>query len=328
MLKLTNSLPVNKGLTYIAVVEKNEDESQPAVNSEIFRSHISRPMKRADLRSVLDSVTNRLIDKTSLPTPAPVKEEISRSDSIPRILIAEDNIPSQKMVIIFLKKFDYFVEGVDNGYDALKKLEENAFDILFLDIHMAGLNGFDVTKAIRKSNSNVINPGIPIIAMTADALPEDRKACLDAGMTDFMPKPIKQMKMKEMVEKYCSDESNVADSNGFAAVKFNPRSLMDQLDHDQDLYRSIITAFVADIPNKFSAISAALHNNDSQKLCISAHSIKGAAINVGAMSMHALANELEDAGKDSDFNRSHKLFELIQKDYSLLKQEINTSITT
>jgi signal transduction histidine kinase/CheY-like chemotaxis protein len=115
-----------------------------------------------------------------------------------KILIAEDNVINQKVVCGILKAPKYVLTVVDNGLDALSAIEKEDFDIILMDIQMPKLGGLETTKEIRLLASKMKN--VPIIALTANAMKTDRQQCHDAGMNDYMAKPLKSSKLISIIE--------------------------------------------------------------------------------------------------------------------------------
>jgi signal transduction histidine kinase/ActR/RegA family two-component response regulator len=115
-----------------------------------------------------------------------------------KILLAEDNKINQKLIAAIIKKAGYSIDIVENGKAAVGKMKTNAYALVLMDIQMPEMNGLDATKAIREGGFLEI----PIIAMTASAFARDRKMCLEAGMNDFIAKPLKQAELLEMISKW------------------------------------------------------------------------------------------------------------------------------
>jgi len=117
-----------------------------------------------------------------------------------RILLAEDNPVNQKLAKMVLTKAGYQVEVASNGQEAVEKYAKapEAFDLIFMDIQMPQMDGMKATKAIREKGFDTI----PIVAMTANAMKGDREKCLEAGMDDYITKPIKREFVFEMLEKW------------------------------------------------------------------------------------------------------------------------------
>jgi CheY-like chemotaxis protein len=107
-----------------------------------------------------------------------------------RILLAEDNPVNQKLAVRLLQKLGVEVQVAVNGLEALQALREADFDAVLMDCQMPELDGYEATRRLRGAAGAVRNPDVPVIALTAHALATDRSKCLDAGMTDYLTKPI------------------------------------------------------------------------------------------------------------------------------------------
>jgi two-component system, sensor histidine kinase len=124
-----------------------------------------------------------------------------------RILVAEDNGVNQKVIRMMLNKLGYTCEIVSNGREALIQASQIHYSIVFMDCQMPELDGFEATRQLRASAGP--NQKTPVIALTANATDEDRKACLDAGMTDFMSKPIRREILVEILAQYLDQGSSL-----------------------------------------------------------------------------------------------------------------------
>ena len=118
-----------------------------------------------------------------------------------RILLVEDNLVNQKVALAMLKKLGCRVSLAPNGAQALKQIPDHKFDLIFMDCQMPILDGFETTRAIRQMVGAIRD--IPIVAMTAHALKEDREQCLEAGMDDYIAKPVHRDKLIAVLRKYC-----------------------------------------------------------------------------------------------------------------------------
>lgn len=107
-----------------------------------------------------------------------------------RILLVEDNVLNQKVVSFNLRKLNYEVVPVTNGVDALRQISEGKFDLVLMDLMLPGMNGYEITKEIRKREKQAsIEKEIPIIAITANTLDNDREKCFEVGMNEYLSKP-------------------------------------------------------------------------------------------------------------------------------------------
>ena len=132
---------------------------------------------------------------------------VSLGDLTARILLAEDNIINQKVALHLLKALGYSADVVTDGQQAVEALALINYDLVLMDCMMPNMSGFEATGIIRSQSSGVINHNVPIIAMTANAMKEDRDKCLEAGMDDYVPKPVKKEVLAAALEKWLSPRS-------------------------------------------------------------------------------------------------------------------------
>ena len=125
-----------------------------------------------------------------------------------RILVAEDNPVNQKVAQAMLKKMGLRADVVANGQEAVNALKTIPYDLVLMDCQMPEMDGFEATRSIRLEGSKVLNPRIPIIAMTAFAMQGDRKKCTQAGMSDFIGKPVQQRELVNMLARWLAITTN------------------------------------------------------------------------------------------------------------------------
>jgi CheY-like chemotaxis protein len=116
-----------------------------------------------------------------------------------KILLVEDNKMNQKVALKLLERLGYSAELAENGLEALKRVRSEGFDLLFMDMMMPGMDGLETTREIRSDESIGRQP--LIIAFTANATTEDRKACLDAGMDDYISKPVSSEMLANILDR-------------------------------------------------------------------------------------------------------------------------------
>ena len=120
-----------------------------------------------------------------------------------KILLVEDNLLNQKVVTFHLRKKQYKVIAVINGSDALFEFNKNEFDLILMDIMLPGMNGFEITAEIRKyEKENGIKKQIPIIAVTANTLENDREKCMRAGMNAYLAKPFTSQDLYNVIDNF------------------------------------------------------------------------------------------------------------------------------
>lgn len=122
------------------------------------------------------------------------------------ILLVEDNVLNQKVVAYNLKKLNHNVVAVGNGTDAIEIFSNTFFDLILMDLMLPGMNGYMITKEIRRMEKerNIENP-VPIIAITANTLDNDRQKCLDVGMNEYLAKPFTSVQLIEKIRIFIAD---------------------------------------------------------------------------------------------------------------------------
>jgi len=119
------------------------------------------------------------------------------------ILLVEDNILNQKVVTFNLKKYNYEVTSVTDGHEALEAVKAGNIKLVLMDLMLPGMNGYEITKAIRKyEKENNFDGEVPIIAITANTLDNDREKCIEAGMNEYLPKPFTAEQLMEKIRKF------------------------------------------------------------------------------------------------------------------------------
>ncbi|MCP4689120.1 MAG: response regulator, partial [Desulfobacterales bacterium] len=170
------------------------------------------------------------------------------------VLLVEDNHINQRVAAGILRRFGCRVDVAGNGEEAVGRVREKSFDVIFMDATMPVMDGFEATRKIREREES--GARTPIVAMTALAMAGDRERCLKAGMDDYIAKPIKSKAIFDALLKYGSglqgedeaapEEPRVIDVNDKPVL--NPSKLLDIGDHDEELIRELIDEFMKDTP--------------------------------------------------------------------------------
>ncbi len=167
-----------------------------------FTGYLIKPIRQALLYDCIALVLDKAdgsVQKPGIITRHTVAEAPKHNA---RILMAEDNIINQKVAQNILNKLGFKADVVANGLEAVHALELINYDLVFMDCQMPEMDGFTATAVIREPGSKVLNHAIPIIAMTANAMKGDRELCLEAGMNDYLAKPMKKSNMAEMLARW------------------------------------------------------------------------------------------------------------------------------
>ncbi len=175
-----------------------------------FSAYLTKPVKRDQLRDCILRVLEGDGRKSNTAPKNLITQHTLKDDQKAgvRILVAEDNPVNQKLILLQLKKKDYHADVVANGREAIDALKKINYDIVLMDVNMAEMDGLEATRRIRMPESGVINPQVPVIALTALAMTGDRERCLEAGMVDYVPKPIVPEKFFQAIERHLNRPSS------------------------------------------------------------------------------------------------------------------------
>jgi signal transduction histidine kinase/CheY-like chemotaxis protein len=164
-----------------------------------FRAYLTKPLKSElllrSLQAILDGDNSK---NDTLITRHTFREH----DRQARVLLVEDNPVNQRLAVILLEKLGHQVDTAVNGSEALKALARNHYSLVLMDCRMPVMDGYEATRAIRNGEGGVLNPDIPIIAMTANAMAGDREQVLQAGMNDYLSKPINPKTLDETLQRW------------------------------------------------------------------------------------------------------------------------------
>ena len=169
-----------------------------------FVGYLSKPVRQSQLHDCIAIAQGRANQTSSdiskgIVTKYTVAEVAQRGI---RILLADDNIINQKVAQSILSKIGYKADVVANGLEAVRALEMINYDVVLMDCQMPEMDGFEATAMIRDTQSKVLNHAVPIIAMTANAMKGDREICIEAGMDDYLTKPVKKYELAAVLEKW------------------------------------------------------------------------------------------------------------------------------
>ena len=220
-----------------------------------------------------------------------------------KILLAEDNITNQFVALGMLKKIGLTADTVINGKEAVKALELNLYDLVLMDVQMPELDGLAAARAIRSPDSKTKNRDVPIIAMTAHTGQEDRQKCIDAGMNDYISKPVDPKALAGVIKKWLDDGRELSPSPK-AIIRnpmvFDKKSLHVRLMGDSELVQVVMEGFLDDMPKQMEGLRAAMKSADFDGIESYAHTIQVAAASVGGENLRLASLEMKKAAKERD----------------------------
>jgi CheY-like chemotaxis protein/HPt (histidine-containing phosphotransfer) domain-containing protein len=249
----------------------------------------------------------------------------TRKGRTARILVAEDNATNRHVALAQLRKLGYEASVVTNGAGAIEAVQNGGYDLVLMDCEMPVMDGFEATRRIRRSTY----PGIPIIAVTADAMPADRDRCLSMGMNDYLAKPVELGRLEAVLAKWLPDSGagETAPTPGQPAGEgavaiFNAEALLLRLMGDRQLAAIVLRGFLEDAPSQLKNLSMRLNAADAAGARAQAHMLQGAAATVAAEGLHAIALAIERAGIAGQLNHCGELLPLAVKEFERFKSTL------
>ena len=271
--------------------------------------YLPKPIK---LRLLYDGIATVMGQKPEQPASLVTRHLLSEKNRQGlRILLAEDNPIGQKLAVIVLQKAGYSVDVAETGTQALEHMRKGHYSAVLMDVQMPEMDGYEATRSIRAWEGD--RRPTPIIAMTASAMMGDRERCLEAGMNDYVSKPLKPDDLLAVLDRWVEQPPGgpladlrspplpAAESPQAAAMRENeaPLSLADAMPRFLDnraFFDDICHQFLAGLPERIATMRTALEQGDVKELFRHAHSLKGIAASISAGRLTKLALELETLG--------------------------------
>lgn len=277
-------------------------ESQPGVGSRFFFTvcfHLAAD--DAQIASELPSAHPPAVEQAPL--------------SGLRVLLVDDVEVNRELAKAVLQRYNHSITEAANGREALEAYGEDRFDIVLMDIQMPEMDGLQATIAIRQLEQATGRPATPIVAMTAYAAREDREKCLQAGMDDYLSKPVKPASILATLQRYCDGKrvvqqpvppglsvpaENQASKGEVLTPVYAREDLLERLGGEEALIPRFISLFRNGMLKNLQELEQAIIAGDSDAVRVAAHTIKGSCGNIGAMHMRETASTLEAAAKTGD----------------------------
>jgi two-component system sensor histidine kinase/response regulator len=294
--------------------------------------YLLKPVKQSQLFDTIITVLSRRESKLQ-DTPFKIVTRHTVADvkrRRTRILLAEDNPMNQKLAVALLKKAGYTVDAVENGKLAVEALNRKYYDLVLMDVQMPEMDGFEATKAIREKKDERRN--IPILAMTAHAMKGDRERCLGAGMDDYVSKPIEPQELLDAIKKWVRADADEQEGTE-AGVRQQSRVcdpivnieavLQNRFDGDIDFFAEMLREFLAYAPKQLENLERSLDASDGRVVESEAHSLKGAAGNLGARRIAELALEMELAGRTGELSTAPVALENLRSELKRVQEYVD-----
>jgi len=302
-----------------------------------IEGYLNKPIKKDDLYKAIRSVLGLFMEDKEQIAPKLVTIHTIAEDyrKKAQILLVEDYPTNQEVAMRHLQGGGYHVDLAENGRQAVKAYKRKHYDIILLDIQMPVMDGYEATKAIRDlecglpnkieegsySESEIRNlksqiKKIPIIAMTAHATKADREKAFEAGMDDYITKPLRRTKLLATVEKWSRQNPQSAIKK---VAPMNFEKAIEEFEGDKEFLMDVLKGFLENVRAQIETIHQAISKGDAEVVRKEAHSIKGGAANLTADELSKIAFELENLGKSGMLEEDDVVLERLKKEFYRLE---------
>jgi CheY-like chemotaxis protein/HPt (histidine-containing phosphotransfer) domain-containing protein len=359
-------LPNGISLPLILVTSINPPRpDSPELTGLNLAACITKPLKPGILQQVLSQVVAttpaRKLDHTQTVTSSKTDQKLAHMYPI-RILIAEDNVINQKVAVKLLQQLGYNPDVVANGKEALAALDHKRYDLVFMDVLMPEMDGFEATRQIRQRQNNLqahpnYFPPLIIIAMTAIAMAGDRERCLNAGMDDYLAKPIKPADIRAMIEKWAplilnnlpqetfeqapaptesvslpqeqlqnsaveqpTQPSLASDQEVEEPPEIDVERLMAMADGSEDMVRELVELYLTQTQEQMVKLQQALAAGESDSVYRLAHTSVGASATLGLTSIVPILREIEKLARANQLQTIPPLYQKALAEFEKIRR--------
>ncbi len=299
-----------------------------------------KPVRQSELyESLVEVISN---ERPKAAEVAEVVAEIAKAPlagSRGKILLVEDNLVNQAVALGMLQKIQgYEVVVANNGSEALADFKLGGFDAILMDCHMPELDGFEATIAIRKIEQATGKKRVPIIALTANAMAQDRQDCLNAGMDDHLSKPLSRKQLQDMLEVWMPspDLSKPAALDGPGAAMSSDVDVLDrqllaqlrdlQSEDDPDLLSRVLNLYLVESPKLVVKLVQSTQEGNAPEIERSSHALKSSSGNVGATELARLCSDIHNAARASNLGLTREALPKFELEFERVVQALNDEI--
>jgi len=333
---LDNALPdmgaaiLAKGISHDAAVHKprvilmtpiaSRHHDEETLKADIDAT-LAKPVRQARLLQALAGEVDTPAPRLTL-SRARTLAKIASTPAPCRILVAEDNIVNQKVVVYMLQKLGLRADVAANGKEAVMALERIPYDLVLMDCQMPEMDGFEATAEIRR-REQVAPTRLPIIAMTANAMPGDREKCLLGGMDDYLAKPVKTEDLAALLQHWLPGQAaaETSETTLSSDAETKPTAEAPPVDlsrlqgiykHDDRAVGELLEIYLSTTQTLIEQLGAAIAQRNGKLGARLAHEIKGASAYIAAQEMLRLARSIEAAIKKSEWEEVERHFDELE----------------
>lgn len=291
--------------------------SAAQARSHGFAATLTKPVRPSEL---FDCLLTNINADVALAMPSPVADLAPTSEALGMILLVEDNKMNQLVASKVLEKLGYRFDIANHGGEAVRAIEARSYDAVLMDCQMPEMDGYEATAAIRRIEG--ARRHTPVIAMTAAAMEGDRRTCLDAGMDDYITKPIRLEMVEGVLARWVpatGRPAEVASHEDESGEPLDPSQieLLRSLDDgDGALLAEIISQYLAQTEEGRGQLERVVQQGDHDAVERTAHALRGASANIGASGLAAVCETMELRAKADQLEGARELVEQFDAEFA------------
>ncbi len=318
---------LDKNAIILLNAELNDPRIAEAQQEFSIQGILDKPVKPTALRRVLENLyKGETLSETLIKTEtANMVLPVARA---PRILVVEDIAMNMLLVRTILKEIvpNALLTEAENGVQAVEAFEKGIFDLVLMDVQMPEMSGLEASERIREKEAGTLRH-VPIIALTAGAVKGEEEKCLQAGMDDFLTKPINPVALRNILAEHFAfiPEEKAADSpqtDQKMSVHFDKDQFMRQIDHRQDLYQNIIRNVLLEFGGYLEQFGQMISKGDPSLVREKAHALKGVSLNMFFPQMSKYAEEVEKNSQSLTIEELEDYYARMVDEWAQIKKEI------
>ncbi|MEG4942673.1 response regulator [Microcoleus sp. F4-D5] len=324
-------------LPLVLLTSIGKPEASASALSAHFAACLTKPIKQSQLYQILIHVLQAQPKKVQQQLSISVQDDIKLAQRLPlRILLAEDHLVNQKVALLLLERLGYRADIAANGLEVLEALHRQPYDVVLMDVQMPEMDGLEASRRISDEWPADARPWI--IAMTANAMQGDRQLCLDAGMNDYISKPIRVEALIQALSQ-CQANPEQQQAQKEESDSYQPEidvpavnlteleAFCSSIDRDSTKILSLLAnCYFEEAVKLLQAMKLAIAQADTQALNRAAHTLKGSSANLSAPHLAQLCGTLEVMSTSGELDRASPLLAQIEAEYDRVKNTLQQEL--
>jgi two-component system sensor histidine kinase/response regulator len=279
---------------------------------------LMKPLKESDLMAAIRAASGSIRRETAHD---PARPQATQAGGALNLLLVEDNPTNRLLAQRVLERAGHGVTLAENGAIALERLGRERFDLVLMDVQMPKLGGIEAAVAIRRGEE-ITGGHVPIIALTAHAMVQDRERCMNAGMDDYLTKPIRPAMLLEAIARLGIAPRGRQAPGRVGKATLDRATLLDHVDGSPQLLGEIIALFHRDCGKLMASTREAITRRDTGAYAYGMHTLRGMFRSLAAHCAHSLVEELEALDLEEGQDQARSIHALLEQEVRSLETEL------